>query len=196
MEAKSLSSFKELTEELKKQKRSYLLLYKKNSSQSESAQTNYLKAISSVSDIGVYMADVGSVKDIHPVYTVTTVPALLEFQGDQLQNIYRGAHDTAYYNSLFEGAVYTARTEKAGKKVKNVTVYTTPSCSWCMTLKSYLRKNGVRFSEIDVSKDENAAREMLNKSGQKGVPQTSVNGSMVIGFDRQKLDRLLEIKDS
>lgn len=74
-------------------------------------------------------------------------------------------------------------------------VYTTPTCSWCNTLKSYLRKNQVRFSEIDVSKNDDSAREMVNKSGQQGVPQTSVNGSMVIGFDKTKLNRLLEISE-
>ena len=131
----------------------------------------------------------GSIK----IYNLT-----FRYPGDTrevLKNIYKGAHDPGYYKNLFENAVYVARAEKAGKPVKHVTVYTTPTCSWCNTLKSYLRKHQVRFTEIDVSSNETAAREMVNKSGQQGVPQTSVNGSMVIGFDKTKLNRLLEISE-
>ncbi|GAI03585.1 unnamed protein product [marine sediment metagenome] len=93
-----------------------------------------------------------------------------------MKNAYKGAHDPGYYKSLFENAVYVARAEKAGKTVKQVTVYTTPTCSWCGTIKSYLNKNKIRYSEIDVSKNESAAQEMVRRSGQQGVPQTLISG--------------------
>jgi glutaredoxin-like YruB-family protein len=195
METRPISSLKELDEYIGMQKRSFLLLFKKDSTQSEIAYENFVSAGSEVTDIGVFTADVESVKDIHPVYSVTTVPTVLEFQENNLKNVYRGAHDPGYFKAIFDNAVYKARAEKAGKPVKNVVIYTTPTCSWCNTLKSYLRKNQIRFSEIDISRDESAAREMVNKSGQQGVPQTSVNGSMVIGFDKTKLNRLLEISE-
>lgn len=119
---------------------------------------------------------------------------MVEFIGKEMKNVYKGAHDPGYYKSLFENAVYVARAEKAGKTVKQVTVYTTPTCSWCGTIKSYLNKNKIRFSEIDVSKDESAAQEMVRRSGQQGVPQTLISGEMVIGFDKAKINRLLEIE--
>lgn len=193
MEPVGINSLKELIENIRKQKRSFLLLYKNGTPQSDTAIGNYSEAAEPVSDIGLFTADVTSVRDIHPRYSITTVPVLLEFNAENLKNIYKGAHDPGYYKSLFENAVYVAMAEKTGKPLKSVTVYTTPTCSWCSTLKSYLRKNRIRFSEIDVSRDENAAREMASRSGQQGVPQTSVNGAMVVGFDQAKLDRLLEI---
>lgn len=61
---------------------------------------------------------------------------------------------------------------KEGKTPKSVTVYTSPSCSWCHTLKSYLRKNQVRFGEVDISRDQRAAEELVRRSGQQGVVET------------------------
>jgi glutaredoxin-like YruB-family protein len=76
---------------------------------------------------------------------------------------------------------------------KSVIVFTTPTCSWCGKLKKYLRANQIRFKEIDVSKDPVAMRDMVNKSGQRGVPQTWVNNRPVVGFDEAKLKKLLDI---
>jgi glutaredoxin-like YruB-family protein len=74
-----------------------------------------------------------------------------------------------------------------------VIVFSTPTCSWCRKVKDYLKQNGQNFKEIDVSKDLAAQRDMIRKSGQQGVPQVWVNNVAVVGFDRDKLDRLLNI---
>jgi glutaredoxin-like YruB-family protein len=95
--------------------------------------------------------------------------------------------------ALFENAIYTAQAKKEGKKQKSVTVYSTPTCSWCNTLKSYLKKNNIRFRDVDVSKDQKAAEAMVKKSGQQGVPQMEVNGQIVVGFDKVKINQMLEI---
>ena len=79
---------------------------------------------------------------------------------------------------------------------KSVIVFTTPSCSWCTKVKDYLRKNGIVFKTIDVSKDTKAAQDMIRKSGQQGVPQIWIGSQTVIGFDKTKLDNLLQIKRS
>lgn len=76
---------------------------------------------------------------------------------------------------------------------KRIIVFTTPRCSWCRKVKSYLRKNHLRFKDVDITKDERAARDIVRKTGQKGVPVTLVNNRPVIGFDKKKLDRLLDI---
>jgi glutaredoxin 3 len=78
-------------------------------------------------------------------------------------------------------------------KNKNVILFSTPTCSWCKKLKNYLKENRVRFKEIDVSRDPGALGDMVRKSGQRGVPQTWVNNYPVIGFDKVKLKKLLEI---
>ncbi len=77
------------------------------------------------------------------------------------------------------------------KQQKKVIVFSTPTCSWCHKLKSYLRSSGVRFKDIDVSRDASAARDMVRKTGQQGVPQTWIDGKPVVGFDKAAIDRML-----
>ncbi len=77
---------------------------------------------------------------------------------------------------------------------KTVTVFSTPTCSWCKKVKDYLKINGVPFRDVDVSRDTKAAQDMIRKTGQQGVPQIWVGSSAVVGFDKDKLDRLLELK--
>ena len=83
--------------------------------------------------------------------------------------------------------------EMMKKAAKNVTVYTTPTCSWCTTVKRYLNENGIHYREIDVAADQKAAEEMVKKSGQQGVPQTDINGQVVVGYDKTKINMLLGI---
>lgn len=72
-----------------------------------------------------------------------------------------------------------------------VIVYTTPSCPWCNAVKQYLEERGIPYTEIDVSQDQAAAMEMIRKSGQMGVPVVEIDGEIVIGFDKERLDYLL-----
>ncbi len=73
----------------------------------------------------------------------------------------------------------------------NVTVYSTPTCPWCTRAKSYLKEIGVAYEDKDVSVDVAAAREMVKLSGQMGVPVVSIDGNVVVGFDKKKIDELL-----
>jgi glutaredoxin 3 len=72
-----------------------------------------------------------------------------------------------------------------------VTVYSTPTCPWCTRAKEYLQRKGVPYVEKDVSQDYAAALEMVQKSGQQGVPVITVDGQAVVGFDQRRLDHLL-----
>jgi len=72
-----------------------------------------------------------------------------------------------------------------------VTVYTTPTCSWCGAVKEHLRSHGIPFEEVDVAADMERAREMVEKSGQYGVPVIDIDGNIVVGFDRGRIDELL-----
>lgn len=76
---------------------------------------------------------------------------------------------------------------------RSVTVYTTPTCSWCHAVKDHLTSHHVGFSEVDVSVDMQKAREMVEKSGQYGVPVVDIDGDVVIGFDRARINSLLGI---
>lgn len=75
----------------------------------------------------------------------------------------------------------------------NVKVYSTPTCPWCSVAKEYLASKNIQFEDKDVSKDRNAATEMVNKSGQRGVPVIEIGSNIVIGFDQNKIDNLLGI---
>ena len=72
-----------------------------------------------------------------------------------------------------------------------VTVYSTPTCGWCGAVKEHLTSHNVTFEEVDVAADMNRAREMVEKSGQYGVPVVDINGEIVVGFDRARIDALL-----
>lgn len=76
-----------------------------------------------------------------------------------------------------------------------VKVYSTPSCPYCVTLKEYLKEHDIEFEDIDVSQDEKARDEMIKNSGQMGVPVADINGEIVVGFDKEKISKLLNIGD-
>jgi len=76
-----------------------------------------------------------------------------------------------------------------------VVVFTTPTCSWCRVVKQHLKKHNIRFKEIDVSKDERAARDMVRRTGQQGVPVTLIQNRPIVGFNKQQINRLLGIKE-
>lgn len=189
---KTLNSFEELKNNLLIQNKVFVLLYKEGSEQSDCAFVNY-KLVSEISPEAVFFTvDVTSVRDIHTNYGVNSVPSLLEFERGKLRNIYKGCYTADQLKAIINRHSVTI-TETGKSLAKNVIVYSTPTCSWCTTLKNYLRDNNIRFRDVDVSRDEWMAQEMVRKSGQQGVPQTEINGQIIVGFDREKINRLLEI---
>lgn len=77
---------------------------------------------------------------------------------------------------------------------KKVVVYSTEMCPWCHRLMDWLKENEIDFEEVDVGKDRNRAIEMVEKSGQMGVPVADIDGEIVIGFDLPRLKKLLNVK--
>ncbi len=73
-------------------------------------------------------------------------------------------------------------------------VYSTPVCPYCSKVKEFLKEHGIEFEDVDVSSDQGKAREMIEKSGQMGVPVTDIDGSIVVGYDVPKLKVLLNIE--
>ena len=86
------------------------------------------------------------------------------------------------------------QTRRAASPVQpRVTVFTTPTCSWCRRAKQYLTQQRVRFREVDVSRDPSAARDLVRMTGQMGVPVILVGNRPIVGFDKPQLDRLLNL---
>lgn len=79
------------------------------------------------------------------------------------------------------------------KPQPRVIVFSTPACSFCNMAKKYFREKGIKFKDVDVSRDPIAARDMVRRSGQQGVPVIDIGGKIVVGFDRPRIDRYLGI---
>jgi glutaredoxin 3 len=74
----------------------------------------------------------------------------------------------------------------------DVKIYTTPTCGYCHQAKDFFNRLGVKYTEYDVSRDEKAAEEMVSTSGQMGVPVIIINGRVIVGFDRPRIQELLD----
>ena len=73
-----------------------------------------------------------------------------------------------------------------------IKVYSTSWCAFCHAAKQYFDKLGVKYEDVDVEHDVQAAQEMVSKSGQMGVPVIDIDGNIIVGFDRQRIDQLLQ----
>ncbi len=73
----------------------------------------------------------------------------------------------------------------------SVSVYSTPSCTYCRHAKDFLKEKGVGFSDYNVARDHRRAEEMMKKSGQMSVPVIDVNGRIIIGFNKPEIEKAL-----
>jgi len=72
--------------------------------------------------------------------------------------------------------------------MSKIKVYSTPTCPWCVKLKEFLDEKKVEYEDVDVSVDHDAAKKMIEKSGQMGVPQIEINGKIIVGFDKYTIE--------
>jgi glutaredoxin-like YruB-family protein len=195
MKATQLMSHQDLLEKTQGKKEAFVLLYKAGSESSECAINN-IEKLQGIKDYStkVFLVDVTKVRDIHPAYSVQSAPSMLVFKNGAYVNVVKGCMDQKYYEALIAGELEQkpANSQKE-KKQKRVTVYTTPTCSWCTKIKEHLDRHSIKYREVNVAADQRMAEEMKRKSGQMGVPQTEIDGRMIVGFDRPKIDKLLEI---
>jgi len=74
---------------------------------------------------------------------------------------------------------------------RKVTIYSTPSCPFCMMTKRFMKENNIDFEDIDVSTDQAKAQEMVQKAGQMAVPVIDIDGEIIVGFDKEKIRKAL-----
>lgn len=194
---KAIINHSGLKNELKANENVWLLLYKKGSPQSDCAVENFKKAGAILKEHNkkdvLCLVDVNEGKDIHPVYNVTSVPTVLHFEKGKLKNTIKGCHQPGQLNAIFEKAAFVVSANGDKQPQKNVTIYTTPSCTWCNTIKRHLQENRIHFREINVAADQKAAEDMIRKSGRQGVPQIDINGEIIVGFDKERINKLVGI---
>lgn len=80
-------------------------------------------------------------------------------------------------------------------KKHNIRIFSTRTCLYCNLEKDFLKEHNIKFEDIDVSADRKVANEMIKKSGQMSVPVTEIDGEIIIGFDKEKLKKILGIKE-
>ena len=76
---------------------------------------------------------------------------------------------------------------------RSVRIYSTPTCLFCVRVKQFLKDNNISFEDMDVSSRQDKAQEMINKSGQMGVPVLDIDGEIVVGFDKARIKELLQL---
>jgi len=76
---------------------------------------------------------------------------------------------------------------------KSVKIYTTPTCPYCAMAKEFFKENKIKYEEIDVSENEDAAHEMIEKSGQMGVPVIEIDGEIIVGFNKEAIKKALRL---
>lgn len=156
--------------------------------QIEDFKSNYNK-------IPIYGIDVTKLRGVHKEFGVTNVPTVVALQRGKDAEKIEGVQSAQFYARRIAGAHPVYRKTSSGNTsptaAPRVVVYSTPTCPACNSAKAYFRRKGVRFRDIDVSRDQQAAESLMRRSGQMAVPQIDINGQLIVGFDQAKIDRLL-----
>ena len=79
--------------------------------------------------------------------------------------------------------------------LSKVKIFLTPGCPYCFTLKEFLKEHNIKFEEIDVAKNKKAREEMIKKAGKMEVPVVEIDGQIIVGFDKEKICKILNIKE-
>ena len=77
--------------------------------------------------------------------------------------------------------------------MKTITIYTTPTCTYCKAAKTFFKANDLAYTEHDVAADREKAQEMITRSGQMGVPVIFIGDDMIVGFDEGRVRELVGI---
>ncbi len=77
--------------------------------------------------------------------------------------------------------------------MKNVTIYSTPTCHFCQMAKAFFKENNITYTEYDVASDMEKRKEMVDKSGEMGVPVIIIGNELIRGFDKAKISELLDL---
>jgi len=141
-------------------------------------------------EVVILKIDASRIRDIHPKYHIQSVPTLVVFRAGRRAEIVTGVQTTGFYEQLLKKSPVGGQDDTSAARV---TVYSTPTCPYCTMVKDYLKSKNVTFTDVDVASDQQAAMELVERTGQQGVPQTEINGSFVIGYNTRELDRLLNI---
>jgi glutaredoxin-like YruB-family protein len=144
-------------------------------------------------DISVFVVDVQKLKGMHKRFSVERVPTVVVIENGEVSKSVEGVQSAGFYAVHLGGAASTRR-DQGGAAPRRVVVYSGPGCPACGQLKTYLRQHGVAYRDVDISRDPRVAERLARRSGMMAVPQTEVNGRLITGFDKAKLNNALGIQ--
>jgi len=181
--------------ELGSNKEFILAFLAEDSQSSKVARESLAEALSTHPDSRAFTVDVRSVRNVAARYQVTAAPTVVRVNGCQILDRLVGPQTPAAYATLMKPAVPMKSATNAAPKQPPVKVYVTNACPWCRKLEAYLDRYRVKYTKVNVETDPAAAHEMTSKSGQRGVPQSDIGGTMVVGFDLARISGLLQLPD-
>ncbi len=138
-------------------------------------------------DLSFVTIDLDSNPSFTSYYRIAGLPTVIFFKDGAMKGLYMGVKTVEEFREIIETIL------EGKKKVgpKSVKVFSTPTCPYCHMVKDYLTQKDISFEDIDVSKDRESAMQMVQKSGQMGVPQLWIDGEVVVGYDTARIDQLL-----
>jgi glutaredoxin-like YruB-family protein len=187
-----IENFKHLGQVQGKNKKFLVLFfYAGFSSSAKRALTEIEQFSKENKEIPVYIIDVEKVKGVHKQFGVENVPTAIALEKSKVAHTIEGVQSAQFYTRIFAGIYFLHY--KSGKKTAThrVIVYSGPGCPACGTAKAYLRRRGISFRDIDISRDQHAAENLVRRSGQMAVPQIDIDGHLIVGFDRARIDQLI-----
>jgi glutaredoxin-like YruB-family protein len=139
----------------------------------------------------VYGIDVEKVKGVHKQFGVERVPTVVALRRGKVIQQLEGVESAGFYARILSGARPSQYKAGKGTAPRRVIVYSGPGCPACGSAKTYLRRLGISFREVDIARDRNAAQSLVRRSGQMAVPQIDIDGHLIVGFDRAEIDRII-----
>jgi len=131
----------------------------------------------------------GTERAITEMLGIQTVPTVMIFKDGRIVAQKIGVSLKEEYLMDIEAAK-----KSDANTTRKVIVFSTPTCPYCHMVKAYLREKQVAFEDIDVSKDEQKATQMVERSGQTGVPQLWIDDLVVVGFNRPQINMVLGVR--
>lgn len=194
MSLRAISQEQDLEPLLDGQEELLLAFLIENNQGSTTARGSLEQALASNPQAKAYSIDARNVRNLAGRFQVTAVPTVLRVRGNETLDRLVGPQSPATYAALLQPKLRRQDQDPKAKPAQpSVKVYVTNSCPWCRRLESYLDQRGVRYTKVNVQNDPAAARAMVQKSGQQGVPQAEIGGTMVVGFDKARIDQLLRL---
>ncbi len=168
-----------------------LIFYANFSSPAKRALSELKQFSKENENVPVYVIDVEKVTKVHKQFGVENIPTVVAVKKGKVSWRIEGVESAQLYTRILSGTTFLSKKNGEKEVSHRVVVYSGPGCPACGTAKTYLRRQGIHFREIDISRDRYAAERLIQRSGQMAVPQIDIDGHLVIGFNQTEIDRLL-----